>query len=206
MRSYRSEPFLWIHFAGIAVVPLALQVVGLGLSLGDPLPFFWLELLFLVAVGIVPILWMQWNRPFDIFSLLIIALKPNKLTAEQLKILTLFKLGKQRGLSAIAALVMLVILWQVYRVAPLASIAADSIPFLPQWRVVGLSIAAIGLLTSHLFLQVPVSVLGVLLTRSQIWEKVEPYLPEKIAKDFSVPGFKVDKILPIVEPQAPSTT
>ena len=37
MRSFRSEPFLWIHLAGIAVAPLGLLVVWLALAIGDPL-------------------------------------------------------------------------------------------------------------------------------------------------------------------------
>ena len=37
MRSFRSEPFLWIHLAGIAVAPLGLLVVCLALAIGDPL-------------------------------------------------------------------------------------------------------------------------------------------------------------------------
>ncbi|XTZ13067.1 MAG: low-complexity tail membrane protein, partial [cyanobacterium endosymbiont of Rhopalodia inflata] len=49
MNNFRSEPFLWIHLAGIAVVPLSLQLVLLGLAVGDPFPLFWLEL-FIVGV------------------------------------------------------------------------------------------------------------------------------------------------------------
>ncbi len=194
MRSFWSEPFLWIHLAGIAVVPLALQLVWLSLAVGDPLTPFWLELLILIGVGIVPILWMQWTRPFDIFSLLIVALRPEALSLEQLRLLSLFKIGKQRLLSAIAALMMIGALWFIYRFAPLAALTAS---FVPQGRIVGLLLASVAFLISNLFLQVPISVLGVLFTSEQEWQTTEPYPPEKISQTFTVPGFRVRNILPI---------
>jgi hypothetical protein len=202
MRSFWSEPFLWIHLAGIAVVPLALQLVWLGLAVGDPLPLFWLELIFLALVGIVPVFWMQWTRPFDIFSLLIVALKPENMTLEQRRILSLFTRKKQRWLTIITAGIMLVILWQIYWLAPLAAKGAS---FLPQWRIVGLLLAALAFGISNLFLQIPVSVLGVLLTREQTLAKAEPYDLDKISQKFTMPGFRVNKILSIsAPPETPS--
>ena len=191
MRPFWSERFLWIHLAGLAVVPLSLQVVWLGLAVGAPLPLFWIELLFLAAVGLVPIFWMQWNRPFDIFSLLIVALKPEEMTPEQRRILSLFKTNKQRFLTAIAAVFMLWVLWQIYRLAPVAAMAAS---FLPQWRIAGLLLAALAFGASNLFVQVPVSVLGVLLTSEKQFAATEPCAPEKITQEFTIPGFRVEKI------------
>ena len=121
MTNFRSEPFLWIHLAGIAVAPLTLQLVWLGLAVGDPLPLFWIELLIVGAFGVVPILWMQWNRPFDIFSLLLLAIRPDSLTPEQRKILTLFKTQKIRILSVITAVFLLGILWELYQFSPLGA-------------------------------------------------------------------------------------
>jgi hypothetical protein len=191
--NFRLEPFLWIHLAGIAIAPLLLQVVWLGLAVGDPLPYVWLELLLLIAIGIVPILWMQWQRPFEIFSLLLLAVKPKNLTPQQLQILSLFKTGKQRLLSLIVALGMVLVLLQLYRLAPLAAIAAS---FLPQWRILGLLIAALGFAASNLFVQVPVSVLGVLLTSDKKFDATTPYPSEKLSQEFTIPGFRVEKILP----------
>jgi hypothetical protein len=91
MRSFWTEPFLWIHLAGIAALPLALELVWLGLAVGDPILPVWLELLLVAAVGIVPVLWMQLTRPFDIFSILVLAMKPEQLTQEQRRLLSLFK-------------------------------------------------------------------------------------------------------------------
>ena len=191
MNNFRSEPFLWIHLAGAAAVPLLLQVVWLGLAVGDISSPFWLELLLLGAVGILPVFWMQWNRPFDIFSLLFVSLKPQALTPQQQKILSLFKSNRERLLAAIASLAMAAVLWLLYQSAPLAAGAAA---FLPQWRVLGLSVAAIAFLASNLFVQVPLSVLGVLLTKEEQLATVNPYPTEQISQAFTVPGIRVNKI------------
>ncbi len=190
-RSFWSEPFLWIHLSGIAVAPLALLVLWLSLAVGDPLTPFWLELVVLAAIAILPIFWMQWNRPFEIFSLLIISLKPDVLTAEQRKILSLFKTKKQRLLSLITALIMLVLLWGIYQFAPVAALPVVGFP---QTRILGLMIAAIAFLVSNLFIQVPVSVLGVLLTKEEYFTNIEPLTSEQISQAFTVPGFRVKKI------------
>ena len=201
MSSFRSEPFLWIHLAGLAVVPLSLLVVWLALAVGSPLPFFWLELIFIAAVGIVPVFWMQWNRPFDIFSLLILALKPEAMTAEQQRILSLFKRKKQRFWALVTAGIMLLLLWQIYRLGPLAALVT---PLSPQWRIVGVLLAAVAFLVSNLFVQVPVSVLGVLSTSEQQFAVTEPLPAEKILQEFTIPGFRVGKVLPFLTTEASS--
>jgi hypothetical protein len=193
----RSEPFLWIHLAGIAVVPLSLQLVWLGLAIGTPLPFFWLELLAIALIGIVPVFLMQWNRPFDIFSLMLVSIKPEHLSEARRRILSLFARKSQQLLALIAAIVMLVLLWQIYRLAPLAAIAATPIP---QYRLLGLVIAIVGFWLSNLFFQVPVSVLGVLLVGKQQFASTEPWPVENIAKKFTIPGFRVNKI-PFLPPE-----
>ena len=80
MTTFRAEPFLWIHLAGIVVVPLALLAMACGLAIGTPLTPYGLEIIFLVAIAWLPIMVMQWFRPFEIFSLLIIAIRPGSLT------------------------------------------------------------------------------------------------------------------------------
>ena len=199
MYSFRSEPFLWIHLAGLAVVPLTLELMWLGLSVSEPLPFFWLELIFMIVVGIVPVLWMQWNRPFDIFSLLIVSLKPEQMTLEQQCILSLFKKRQQRFLTVTLAIVMLIVLWQVYRLAPLATIV---IPFFSQVRIAGLMVAALAFLLTNLFVQVSVSVLVVLLITEEEFALTKPYAIELISQNFTIPGFKVKNILPSLTREA----
>jgi hypothetical protein len=194
MRSFWNEPFLWIHLAGLAAVPLALEVVWWGLAVGDPILPVWLEWSLLAIVGIAPVLWMQLTRPFDIFSILVLALKPEQLTVEQRRLLSLFKTKNNRVLIIAAAALMLLVLWQIYRAAPIAAAVA---PFSPSWRIIGLLLAGLAFLGSNLFLQVPLSVLQVLLTSESEFAATEPYAIEKLSQDFTIPGLKVNKILPI---------
>ncbi|MEB3312012.1 MAG: low-complexity tail membrane protein [Snowella sp.] len=191
MPSFRSEPFLWIHLAGIAVAPLALLVTWLALAIGDPITPYGLELAILAIAAIIPILIMQWSRPFEIFSLLIISLRPEVLTTEQRKILRLFKTPKQRIFALLTALLMFAVLWGIYLFAPVAALSVT--PF-PQIRVLGLIIAAIAFLVANLFTQVPISVVGVLLTKQEVFNTVEPLTVEQIPPSFTVPGFRVRKI------------
>ncbi len=194
MRSFWAEPFLWIHLAGLAALPLTLELVWLGLAVGDPVLPVWLELILVAGVGIVPVLWMQLTRPFDIFSILVLAMKPERLTQEQRRLLSLFKTKTNPLLTIAATVFLLWVLWQIYRVAP---IAAAVVPLPPGWRVVGLLAAGLGFLASNLFLQVPLSVALVLLSSEAEFAATEPYPIEKIPQSFTVPGVQVNQILPV---------
>jgi hypothetical protein len=193
MRSFWNEPFLWIHLSGLAVVPIFLGITWLGLAIGEPIPFYWLELALIAFVGIIPIFLMQWQRPWNIFNILFLALKPEAMTREQLCLLRLFKSLKIRSLSVIAAPLMLLVLWIVYQFAPLAAIAVAP---LPQIRLLGLAIATLAFLLANLFFQVSLSVLAVLFTSEAQFSATEPYSTETVGKDFTVVGFKLGKILP----------
>lgn len=193
MRSFWTEPFLWIHLAGIAALPLALEVVWLGLAVGDPLLPVWLELLLVAVVGIVPVLWMQLTRPFDIFSILVLAMKPEQLTQAQRRLLSLFKTKTNPAIAIAGALFLLWVLWQIYRVAPVASTVVP----VPGWRIAGLLGAGAAFLVSNLFLQVPLSVAQVLLTSESEFAATEPYSLEKVPQDFTIPGWRVNQILPL---------
>ncbi|HAC63402.1 MAG TPA: low-complexity tail membrane protein [Cyanothece sp. UBA12306] len=194
MTNFRWQPFLWIHLAGFAFATLTLQLVWLGLGVGEPLPLFWLELLVVGALGVFPILSMQWTRPLDIFSILFLSIRPDSLTPEQCKILSLLKTRKHRILTAIASLVLLGILWKLYQLAPLGSM---TVAILPQWRPLGLLIATFAFLVSSLLILVPVGVLGILFTSPQQWSTTEPYPSDKILSDFTVFGIRLRKILPL---------
>ena len=198
MNSFRSEPFLWIHLAGLAVVPLSLLAVWLGLAAGDPVLPYGLEIAFLAIAGILPIAWMQWQRPFDIFSLLVLAVRPDRLTPQQCKILRLFKTVKTRIAAIAVAIFMIWAIWQIYTLAPLAAIAT---PLSGRWHLLGLLLAAIAFLFANLFLQVPISVVSVLLTSDSRFEEVEPYEVEKIGQDFLIFGIRIDNILAIASPE-----
>ena len=194
MATFRSEPFLWIHLAGIVVVPLALLGMACGLAVGTPFTPYGLEIFFLLAIAWAPIMAMQWFRPFEIFSLLIVAIRPGSLTESQRRVLALFKEPKQRWLTLLGGLLSLALFWGVYLYAPMTYALVVNVPPI---RVLGLLMAAIAYLMVNLFLQVPLSVLGVLLTSQANYELRPPIEPETIPKSFTVPGIKLRQI-PII--------
>jgi hypothetical protein len=93
----------------------------------------------------------------------------------------------------LAALLMVGIFWKLYEWAPLSDLSSD---FLPQNRILGLFLAALAILASHLFLQVPLAVISVLLTPEQEWEITPAFATAKIRESFTLLGWKVDKIIP----------
>lgn len=193
MPSFWSEPFLWIHVAGLAVLPIFLGLCLLGLAVGSPVLPVWVEVFLVGAAGIAPVLWMQWFRPFYIFSILIVAVKPQNLTSAQQRILTRLKSRLNQGLAVFVAAGLAVILWQLYRFSPLAALLA---PFPPQWRLAGLLLAALAFLASNLFLQVPASAIALLLAPESELAATQPEVLEKIGQDFTIAGWQVDRILP----------
>ncbi|MGV0027156.1 low-complexity tail membrane protein [Phormidesmis priestleyi] len=192
MRAFWSDPYLWIHASGLAVVPICLILCLLGLAIGDPTLPVGLELGLVAFVGIVPIAWMQWKKPFYIFSLVAVAIKPEKLTEDQRRLLTLFKTRANPVWIGLGSVLLILLLRQIYFVAP---IAANLLPF-PEWRGLGLLVAAIGFLASNLFLQVPLSVAQVLLTSDAQFGATEPYGLTQIPQNFSVFGLRVNQIVP----------
>ncbi|MBW4464450.1 MAG: low-complexity tail membrane protein [Pegethrix bostrychoides GSE-TBD4-15B] len=188
----KSEPYLWLHLAGIAALPLFLDVCLAGLRASSTLPRPFVLLLVAVA-GIAPIVWMQWQRPFGIFSLLVVALKPEQLSQMQRRILAQFKAPIGRIVTLIVAGLALTILWQLNQWIPeirLVSVAGG------RWG--GLLLAMVSFLLAHLVLQVPASVLPVLLTPDS--KLMPPYPTAKIAEDFTLIGLRVRQILPMVSP------
>lgn len=193
MRYFWSDPFLWIHLSGAAILPIFLGLCLLGLAAASPLLPVWLEMFLVAVAGIVPVLWMQWFRPFYIFSILVVAVKPQNLTSLQQRILTRFKTKLNKGIALFVAVLLAVILWQLYRLAPLAAGAA---PFLLSWRWAGLLLAASAFFASNLFLQVSASVMAVLLTPESEFTATNPHVLEKIRQDFTIAGWQVDRLLP----------
>ncbi|MGL4618122.1 low-complexity tail membrane protein [Chroococcidiopsis sp.] len=193
MQSFSSEPFLWIHLAGLATLPILLQLCWLGLAVGDPILPVWLEFSIVAAIGVLPILWMQLSRPFLIFAVLGVAQKPTQLDEQQRKVLRLIRTTANRLLAMVAAGLLVGLLWLLYRTAP---IAANVIPLPPQWRGLGLLVASVAFLASNLFLQIPVSVARVFVTSETEFSKTKPYPVERIARDFTIVGWQVNRILP----------
>jgi hypothetical protein len=202
VRSFWSDPFLWIHLSGAAAVPIFLGLCLLGLAVGSPLLPVWLEMFLVALAGIVPVLWMQWFRPFYIFSILVVAVKPQNLTSLQHRILTRFKTNLNKGIALFVAVLLAVILWQLYRLAPLAASVA---PFPPSWRWAGLLLAASAFLASNLFLQVSASVMAVLLTPESEFAATKPHVLEKIRQDFTIAPWQVDRLLPALAAETTAT-
>ncbi|WP_316790972.1 low-complexity tail membrane protein [Thermoleptolyngbya oregonensis] len=200
MRSFWSDPYLWVHLAGLAAVPLLAEVCLVGLAVGDPWLPVWLEVLLVGAVGIAPVLWMQWKRPFCIFSLTPLALRPDALSDDRRRMLHLFKGTEVQALAGSAAIALFLLLWQLFRFAPVATEAAAT---LPQNRALGLLIAAIAFLLCNLFVQVPLSVIRALLSSDAAIAQFAPYTPDEVAKSFTIPGFRVKQIVPDLVAAAP---
>ncbi len=194
MKPWRCDPYLWVHLAGLATVPLWIDLCLLGLAVGNPT---WpgLELGFIVAVGVLPVLVMQLRRPFYIFSLPGLALRPRALAEDQRRLLTQFRRWRVR-LGALLVPVPLV--WALVKLYPLAFLAHDITPFGDWGRWGGVAIAALGFFLANLFLQVPVAVLQVLATPDRRMQQVLPYAVDQIAADFTLLGLPVGKILPAI--------
>ncbi|PPS45433.1 low-complexity tail membrane protein [Chroococcidiopsis sp. TS-821] len=190
--SFRSEPILWIHLSGLAAVPLCLDACLLGLAVGDPVFPVWLEVSLVAAIGVVPVVWMQVQRPFYIFAVLAIALKQEKLTIQQRQILSLINTRASKVLAILTAVLLVTVLWQLYQTAPMVALS-----LLPrEWRIVGLLLAGCSFAFANLFFQIPVSVMRVLVTSDAEFAVIKPYPQEKIAPDFTILGLQVNQLLP----------
>jgi hypothetical protein len=189
-KQFWVDPYLWVHGAGLAVVPLALLLCLWGLAGSDPVLPSALELMLVALVGIVPIGWMQLQRPFYIYSLPGLAIAPDRLAESQRRILTLFRTRRNPAVTGLASGILGLVLWQLYRVAAEVGEAA------PGNRWLGLMVAALGFLLANLFLQVPLSVFGVMWATDAEVAKTMPYPIGQIKSDFSVYGISRPQILP----------
>ncbi len=195
MRSFWFDPYLWIHLAGLAALPIFLEICLVGFAIGEPLLPAWLEVLLVAVAGVAPILWMQWQRPFYIFSVMAVAIKPEQLTDDQRRLLVLFKSQRNRVLAAVVPVFLVFLLWKIYAIAP---IAAPVVSFLPGWRLLGLLLSAGAFLASNLFMQVPISVASVMLTTESAFAATPPHLLESIRRSFTLVGLRVNQFLPLL--------
>lgn len=204
MASISQEPYLWVHVAGLALVPVLCDVSLAGLAISEPLGPNWLELGLISALGGLPVLWMQWVRPFYIFSLGPIALVPDKLTEHQQRLLTRFKTPLIRGLVTVAFLGAIGLLVGLYHFSSVI-VAPAFLVKLP--RIAGIGIALMGFWGCNLFLQISLSAVGVLLTQPHQLAQTQPYPISKIEQDFTLVGLRINRILPaIVGFQEPQTS
>ncbi|MGB3138939.1 MAG: low-complexity tail membrane protein [Nodosilinea sp.] len=196
MASWRYDPYLWIHLAGLATVPLWMGLCLLGLAVGDAVSPA-LELAIIIGLGVLPVLGMQLRRPFYIFSLPGLALRPAALNDDQRRQLSQFHQWRVR-LGALLVPVPLV--WMLLKLYPIAFLARDITPFGGWGRLGGIAAAGLCFLLANLFLQVPLAVLQVLATPDRHMATLLPYPSEAIANDFSWLGLPVNKLLPDITP------
>jgi hypothetical protein len=191
-KQFWSDPYLWVHGAGLAVVPLALLLCLWGLGMGDPLLPSLLEVILVALAGILPIGWMQLQRPFCIYSLPFVVVDPSQLTEAQRRLLTLFRTQRNPWIVGLASGGLFLVLRQLYEVSGLFS-SGDN-------RGLGLVLAALGFLAANLFLQVPLSVLRVMgVTDDQVAQTL-PYPIAQIKSDFWGYGRSVPRLLPDLRP------
>lgn len=199
MRSFWADPYLWIHIAGIAALPLSLLICLLGFAAGDPILPPWLEIGLVAIAGIAPIAWMQSQKPFCIFSLLAVALRPEQLSEMQRKILAMFLVRRSPIGIGLVALVLTLILKWVYTIAPVA----EGITPISSHGL-GLMVAAIGFFGANLFVQVPLSVFLVMTSSDADIMKLEPISVDQVSTRFLVFGLPVNQIVPPLEaPKSP---
>lgn len=198
MTKLQQNRYLWVHFASLAFVPLLLDICLAGLaSAGPALPYggqYWVIALIAVAPGLA----MQWFKPFYIFGLPPIVLKPTRLSESQRRCLQIFKSWQIKALSVVVALFCLWMLVQLYALSPEIS------PMLAP--TAGLVSAAIAFFFACSFLQISVSSMRALLVGPDALPRVPAYVASDIAADFLLLGLRVNAVLPdaaFTEPEPP---
>lgn len=189
----QQNRYLWVQFVGLAAVPLLLDICLAGLAsarttFGYPSAFglqYWL----VAAVCIVPPLLMQCLRPFYVFSLPPLALKPSVLTTNQRRCLRLLESWQIKALAMGSAGLSLWLLSQLYERSP--QITPVMTPN------AGLLAAVVAFFWVCVFLQISISSARLLLVGPDAMKRVKPYEPPAIAANFSILGLRVGKILPV---------
>jgi hypothetical protein len=195
MKAFWSDPYMWIHLAGIAAVPFWLLLCALGLAAGDPILPIDLEIFLVAVLGAVPVVYMQSERPFCIYSLLFVGLRPAAMTVEQRRMLSLFR-SRRNSLTMYWSSVLLS--FSLEWLASLSGIATST-TFVPG-HLVGLFLAIGSFLAANLLLQVPLSVIQVMRASDAEFAQTPPYDVTLITRDFFALGRKVERILPQLEP------
>lgn len=194
MMELQQNRYLWIHFAGLASVPLLLDVCLAGLaSAGPALPFGW-QFWIVALLGIVPALAMQWLKPFYVFSLPPSALKPAALSEDQRRCLQIFKSWQIKALAVLVAAFSLWLLKQIYVMLPQIS------PLLTPRA--GLICGAITFFVASTFIQISVSAGRALLIGPTALKRVPAVEEGAIASDFLILGIRLNRLLPEVSTQA----
>lgn len=194
----RTEPFLWLHVALIAAVPLTLVLCMMGLAVGDPVLPGWLEMLLLGLPPVALVVWLQWQKPLSPFSIWVLARPADKLSVNQRRVLTLLKgqtsntkINPTGWIAVVAGLFLYVVFRQMYISAPLA---ADIAPFPPVLRLFGIGWALAFFAVSNLLWQAGLAAVRILLMSRADFESLSPYPVEQIKASFTVLGQRSPKL------------
>ncbi|MGB7251328.1 MAG: low-complexity tail membrane protein [Phormidesmis sp.] len=189
----QQNRYLWVQLVGLAAVPLLLDVCLAGLASSGPAPAFGLQFWVIATVGIVPTLAMQWFRPFYLFSLPPLALKPAVLSEDQQRCLRLLKSWQIKALAVLIAACLLWGLGQLYGRSPQIT------PLMTPTG--GLVSAAVAFFLTCTFLQISASAVRLLLVGANALTRVVPYEEGAIATDFLILGLRVNTLLPEPTPE-----
>ena len=193
MIELQQNRYLWVHFAALAAVPLLLDACLAGLAsagpaFGYPLAYggqFWL----IALVGVLPPLAMQWLRPFYIYSLPPLALKPTALTDNDRRRLQLFQSWQVKAMSLVGAGVAVWLLAQVYRRSP------QVMPLMTP--MAGLVITVVAFFFMSLFLQLAAGCGRAIFVSPGALKRVPAYEEGAIARDFLILGVPLNQLLPL---------
>ncbi len=192
MFKVQQNRYLWVHLVGLATVPLLLDICLAGLASARPAfdyaEAFGLQFWMVALVGIAPSLWMQVQRPFYIYSLPPLAVKPSALSERDRRCLTVLKSWQIKALAGVTAGFLIWLLAQLYAKLPQISPLME-----PR---VGLVSAIAAFFFVCLFLQISVSVVRSLLIGQDTLQRVKPFEVSEISSSFLIPGLRVSKILP----------
>ena len=119
--SPRYEPLLWLQLVGVAMLPLEALLVLLVLAGNDPGPFPVLERLFCWALGAVAPAVLLWQRPADLWSLLLVQTPLRARSELQLRLSALQSAPVLRVALMLGTAGLLPLLWWLDSLAPMAS-------------------------------------------------------------------------------------
>ena len=198
MFKVQQNRYLWVHLVGLATVPLLLDVCLAGLASvrpasSGPASAFGLQFWAIALICILPPAWMQIQRPFYIYSLPPLAIKPSSLSEDDRRRLTVLTSWQIKALAGLTAIFSLWLLARLY----------DKLPqILPAMEPgVGLISAAIAFFFACLFLQISVSVVRSLLIGQETLQRVKPFEASEITSRFLIPGLRIDQIFPTNNPK-----
>lgn len=194
MQGPKRDPYLWVHLAGLAALPLCAELCLLGLAAGDPLlPGGW-DWLLVGLLGTAPIVAMQWLRPFYPFSVLLVSLRADRLNETQQRILQRWAGWETKAIALIASLL---VLWALQRLDQLSPLAAEIAPL--DQRAIGLLVVWLGALLGSLLLTVALVSLWVLLTPQTAFSAIEPFPVGNVPSSFLRLSIRLTKVLPDLE-------